>query len=154
MFDINNQLKNLSFTEKVTDIKQKNTDSKEQCNASNDCKEEVLSSLNTSDNTQNIKTYASGNIVSEICFPEKNESIEKQLINKEKPTEQDLKVLEFISEIKNKTIDEMLKSFDKMMEHARKLQEQNKVYIQKVLIPKEEALKKQIQLEESQYKKA
>lgn len=153
MFDINNQLKNIPFTEKAIEAKQKPSEHSEDTKTENINTNET-SSINISDNTESIKTYPSGNIISEISFPEKNESVEKQISNKQNPTEQDLKVLEFISEIKNKTLDEILKSFDKMMEHARKLQEQNKIYTQKVLIPKEEAMKKQIQLEESQKQKA
>jgi hypothetical protein len=153
MFDINNQLKNIPFTEKAIEVKQKPSE-----HSGNSVSENINtnepSSIDISDNTESVKTYPSGNIISEISFPEKNESVEKQIINKQNPTEQDLKVLEFISEIKNKTLDEILKSFDKMLEHARKLQEQNKIYTQKVLIPKEEAMKKQIQLEESQKQKA
>ena len=153
MFDINNQLKNIPFTEKVIEAKQKPSEHSVD-SASENINTNEPSLIDISDNTESVKTYPSGNIISEISFPEKNESVEKQIANKQNPTEQDLKVLEFISEIKNKTLDEILKSFDKMIEHARKLQEQNKIYTQKVLIPKEEAMKKQIQLEESQKQKA
>ncbi len=49
------------------------------------------------------------------------------------------KIQEFVAKIKDQTLGDFLKSFDQMLENARKMMEENKKYLKEKVIPKQES---------------
>ena len=86
----------------------------------------------------------SGHAVASISFANKDKDVEPVLTGKEDLNVDEIKILEFISKMNEQTFDVILKAFDQMIEHARKLMEENKKYMKEVVIPKEEIMKQEM----------
>jgi len=74
----------------------------------------------------------------------------KPLTEKRMPTEDELKVMEFINKVKDENIKAIFKSFDQSIENARKLMKLYNEYVKKVVVPKEIINKDEIKKQEKQ----
>jgi hypothetical protein len=81
----------------------------------------------------------SGHAATTISFEDK-EPITN--ISSNKLDAQEMKIVEFISLMKDKTMQSVLDSFDRMLENSRRMREENNKFFKDVTQPKEQALKK------------
>lgn len=139
------QLETSAKTENKNNIKQeKNIENKDKK------QENTASTLSQGDNSKNVENYKiskhQANLVtfqdtdSESSGANKAESADKSPAEKISD-EQAEKITAFVAKIKDETTEAVLKSFDLMLQHARKIMEENQKYIKTVVIPKEEAEK-------------
>lgn len=106
----------------------------------------ALTEPDTANVNQSYKTF--GKAVNTISFGEKAKDVVSFLSQKEDLSNDELKILELISKTNDENLQAILDAFDKMLEHSRKMMEQYKEYVKKVVIPKEEVLKIEDQKEE------
>lgn len=149
MVDINSSFKGFEQP-KSEDIKIKNKAEKADDKAKDAVPESVeLNVFSEPDSTKintDIKSF--GKAVNSVSFGEKSKDIVGFLSQKEDLSPDELKILELISKTNDDNLKAILDAFDKMLEHSRKMMEQYKEYVKKVVIPKEESMKIETQKEE------
>lgn len=105
---------------------------------------EGVNPLDESDNVEVENKYKdSGHAATSISFEEPVSDMKNN-----KLSEQEMKIVEFIASINDKTMQAVLDAFDRMLESARIMREENERFYKKVTQPKQEAMKKEIMQED------
>jgi hypothetical protein len=79
-------------------------------------------------------------------------SAANQLYNKSEYTPQEALIADYIAKIHDDTWKTIIESFDRMLEHARKMMEEHQRMLREKVIPREEAMKKEVIKDEMQKK--
>lgn len=133
---------------KKIDPKQENPEKSSDNQANNTGSNPYQAPDNADINTNN--TRESEHPVTVLDFDTENKTAEARLKSKPVYTEDEQKIADFIAKVKDDTFEAIIKSFDQMLINARKMMEENQRYYREKIIPKEEAMKKEMIKEDIQ----